>query len=156
MRDRAQDHTRLEPRGYLPYLLKHTPFPGGTSNKMTKKKQSAKPAKTRGGWLSAWLVLMMIHGLFSAFLVLYLREQNEGVSAPWVLGILFLLAVAHIIATLAIWEWKRWGLLLYSGTVAVSIAVGLVLTASQLWVFHEILPLAILGYLIKDKRPLFE
>ncbi len=98
---------------------------------------------------------MMIHGLFSAFLVLYLREQNEGVSAPWVLVILFLLAVAHIIATLAIWEWKRWGLLLYLGTVAVSIAVGLVLTATQFWVFHEVLPLAILGYLVKDKLPLF-
>jgi uncharacterized membrane protein AbrB (regulator of aidB expression) len=131
---------------------------------MAKKRQSTKPAtgkrapaaKKRGGWLSAWLVLMMIHGLFSAFLVLYLREQDEGVSAPWVLGILFLLAVAHIIATLAIWEWKRWGLLLYAGTIVVSIVVGLVLTASQLWVFHEVLPLAILGYLVKDKLPLFE
>jgi hypothetical protein len=94
---------------------------------------------------------MMIHGIFSAFLVLYLREQQDGQSPLWVLAILFALATAHIVAALAIWEWKRWGFILYGVTIVVSIVLGLILTHTQLWVFHEILPLAILGYLVKDK-----
>jgi hypothetical protein len=126
---------------------------------MTKKRPPVKkqpPAKKqRGGWLTAWLVLMMIHGIFAAFLVLYLREQKDGVSAVWVLLVLFALAVAHIVAALAIWEWKRWGLIVYAAAVIVSMVVGLILTHTQLWVFHEILPLVILGYLVKDKLPAF-
>ena len=126
---------------------------------MTKKKPPAKRQppvkKQRGGWLTAWLVLMMIHGIFAAFLVLYLREQKDGVSAVWALLVLFALAVAHIVAALAIWEWKRWGLIVYAAAVIVSMVVGLILTHTQLWVFHEILPLVILGYLVKDKLPAF-
>jgi len=126
---------------------------------MTKKRPPVRKQppvkKQRGGWLTAWLVLMMIHGIFAAFLVLYLREQKDGVSAVWVLLVLFALAVAHIVAALAIWEWKRWGLIVYAAAVIVSMVVGLILTHTQLWVFHEILPLVILGYLVKDKLPAF-
>jgi hypothetical protein len=121
---------------------------------MAKKKPPIK--KQRGGWLTAWIVLMMIHGIFAAFLVLYLREQKGGASPVWVLLVLFALATAHVIAALAIWEWKRWGLIVYAAAIVVSMVVGLILTGTQLWVFHEILPLAILGYLIKDKMNAFE
>ena len=121
---------------------------------MAKKKPPIK--KQRGGWLTAWLVLMMIHGIFAAFLVLYLREQKSGASPMWVLLVLFALAVAHIVAALAIWEWKRWGLIAYAAATIVSMVVGLILTGTQLWVFHEIIPLAILGYLVKDKLKAFE
>jgi len=122
---------------------------------MAKKKPPVK--KQRGGWLTAALVLMMIHGVFAAFLVLYLRELKDGVVSPvWVLLILFALAVAHIVAALAIWEWKRWGLILYTVTIVVSSVVGLILTHTQLWVFHEVLLLVILGYLVKDKMSAFD
>lgn len=120
---------------------------------MTKRKPVVK--KERGGWLTACLVLMMVHGIFAAFLVLYLRQQQSGASPVWVLLVLFALAVAHVVAALAIWEWKQWGLILYAAVTLVSMAVGLLLTGTQLWVFHEVLPLAILGYVIKDKTKLF-
>ena len=48
------------------------------------------------------------------------------------------------------------------GTLAVrylhhrGIAVGLVLTRTQLIVFHDIIPLVILGYLVKDKQKWFD
>jgi hypothetical protein len=38
----------------------------------------------------------------------------------------------------------------------ISIAVGLVATATQLWVFYAIIPLAILGYLMQGKWQQFE
>jgi len=119
-----------------------------------KKKPPIK--KQRSGWLTAWLVLMMIHGIFAAFLVLYLREQQSGTSPVWVLLVLFAMAAAHVIAALAIWEWKRWGLILYVAVTVVSMVVGLILTGTQLWVFHEVIPLVILGYLVKDQMKAFE
>ncbi len=121
---------------------------------MAKKRPPIK--KQRSGWLTACLVLMMIHGIFAALLVLYLREQKSGVSPVWVLLVLFALATAHIVAALAIWEWKRWGLIVYVAATVVSMVVGLILTGTQLWVFHEIIPLAILGYLVKGKLNAFE
>jgi hypothetical protein len=99
---------------------------------------------------------MMLHGIFAAFLVLYLREQGGRTAPPWVLLVLFVLASAHVVAALAIWEWKQWGLILYAVVTVVSMAVGLILSGTQLWVFHEVIPLAILGYLIKDKTKAFE
>jgi uncharacterized membrane protein AbrB (regulator of aidB expression) len=117
---------------------------------MSKK---AKPVKKeRGTWLSFWLMLIMVHGVFSAFLVWYLRVQQGESSPAWILAILFALALADIVGAIAAWHWKKWGLWLYAGSVAVGIAVGLVLSRSQLIVFHDIVPLVILGYLIRDKR----
>ena len=46
--------------------------------------------------------------------------------------------------------------MIYAISTVLGIAIGLVLTRSQLWDFHDILPLVILGYLIKDKRGYFE
>jgi hypothetical protein len=126
----------------------------GEPQPMAKKKPPIK--KQRSGWLTAFLVLMMIHGIFAAFLVLYLREQKSGVSPVWVLLVLFALATAHIVAALAIWEWKRWGLIVYVVATVVSMVVGLILTGTQLWVFHEVIPLAILGYLVRGKLNAFE
>jgi hypothetical protein len=100
---------------------------------MTKKQQEAPPE--RGCWLTGWLILMLIHGIISSLLVFYLRNQAGGDSPIW-LGLLLLVSIAIIVATVAIWYWQRWGLILY----AVSIGI---------------LPLAILGYLIKDKWAAF-
>lgn len=45
---------------------------------------------------------------------------------------------------------------MYVISTVVGIAVGLVLTRSQSIVFHDIIPLAILGWLIKDKCQWFD
>ena len=126
----------------------------GELRSMTKKKPPIK--KQRSGWLTACLVLMMLHGIFAAFLVVYLREQKGGTSPAWFLLVLFALAAARIVSALAIWEWKRWGLIVYAAATMVSIVVGLILTGTQYWVFHELVPLLILGYLVKDQTSAFE
>jgi len=115
---------------------------------MTKKPQEA--PEERGCWLTGWLILMLIHGITSSLLIFSQRNQEGGDSTVW-LGLLLLASIAIVVATVAIWYWQRWGLILYAISIGVSIVVGLVLTGTQLWVFHEIIPLAILGYLIKDK-----
>ena len=121
------------------------------------KNTSRKPAsKKRGGWLSAWLILIMIHGVLAAALIWYLRTEGNLSSPWWVWSILFILALADIVAAIAAWNWKRWGLWLYTASTGAGIVIGLVLTASQLIVFHDIIPLVILGMLIKDKHGYFD
>lgn len=106
--------------------------------------------RERSCWLSGWLILILLHGILASLLILYLRQQRADPSPAWILLILFALALADIVAAIAIWYWKRWGLVLYAVSTVIGIVVGLVLTASQLIVFHDIIPLAILGYLVKD------
>lgn len=118
---------------------------------MTKHKEGPAAPKERGTWLSLWLILVLLHGIFASGLIWYLRTQRNDPSPSWILAILFLLAVADIVAALAAWNWKKWGLWLYAVSTAADIVIGLVLTGSQLVVFHEIIPLAILGYLVRDK-----
>ena len=106
--------------------------------------------------MSAWLILIILQGIFYSFLILYLRQRRSDPSPAWILIILFALSIADVVGAIATWHWKRWGFQLYALSTAVGIAVGLLLTGSQLIVFHDIIPLAILGYLLKDKWSFFE
>jgi hypothetical protein len=98
----------------------------------------------------------MLHGVLASVLIWYLAGTDQVTKFPWTLPALFLLSLADIVAGITIWNWKKWGLWLYAISVAVGIAVGLVLTATQLIVFHEVIFLAILGYLVKDKMQYFD
>jgi membrane protein YdbS with pleckstrin-like domain len=118
---------------------------------MTKQKQAPASPRERGTWLSLWLILILLHGIFASGLIWYLRAQRSDPSPSWMLAILFVLAIADIVAAVAAWYWKKWGLWLYTISTVIGIVVGLVLTASQLIVFHDIIPLAILGYLVRNK-----
>ena len=123
---------------------------------MTTGKRARANTRERGGWLSAWLILIILQGIFYSFLILYLRQRRSDPSPAWILIILFALSIADVVGAIATWHWKRWGFQLYALSTAVGIAVGLLLTGSQLIVFHDIIPLAILGYLLKDKWSFFE
>ena len=122
----------------------------------SSKSKSTSKKKERGTWLSAWLILIALHSILYAFLILYLRGQSNEDSPVWMAIVVFVLSIVDVVAVIAIWNWKKWGLQLYAVTTVVAIAVGLMLTGTQLIVFHAILPLAILGYLIKDKWAQFE
>jgi hypothetical protein len=114
-------------------------------------KQNKKSAGIeRGGWLSAWLIFLLLHSLFSAWLIYYLRRGPSANSSLW-LALLALVAIANVVALIAIWNWQRWGLVLYVIATIASIAIGLMLTGTQMIVFQQIIPPVILGYLIKDK-----
>lgn len=119
------------------------------SKGQTKHKQAEHESRERGCWLTGWLVFIALHGIVSAYSIYYLRAQQYESAWAWVVPALFALAIADIVAVIGIWYWKRWGLKLYAVSTAVGIAVGLVVTASQLIVFHDIIPFVILGYLIK-------
>jgi len=111
--------------------------------------------KERGTLLSIWLILIALHGLFISYLLFYLRQQQGESSPSWVWAILLILALGKIVSVVGIWFWKQWGLVLYTVVVLVGIVVGLLLTGTQLIVFHDIIPFVITGFLVKDKRAYF-
>ena len=123
---------------------------------MTKSKKKQAPGKERGTWLSIWLIFIMLHGILASVLIWYLRNQGGDSSPAWVLAVLFVMAIVDVVAAILVWNWKRWGLWLYGISTVVGIVIGLVLTRSQLWVFHDIIPLVILGFLVKDKQSYFD
>jgi hypothetical protein len=125
---------------------KHTP---------TKPRQTPK-RKERGIGLTIVLVLVMIHSILTIFA--YLRYTNNPTSniAPWILTALFLAGVAKFVAAAAIWMWERWGIYLFLGATLVNVAVGILLTGTTLIAFNEILPVAILAWLVRDRMQDFK
>jgi hypothetical protein len=123
---------------------------------MSKGSGKTSHPKERGCWLTGYLIWIMFHGVLASVLVWYLAGTDQVTKFPWTLPALGLLSLADIVAGAAIWNWKKWGLWLYAISTAVGIAVGLVLTATQLIVFHDVIFLAILGYLVKDKMQFFD
>jgi hypothetical protein len=138
-------------------------------NQQQKKSNTAKPAssvkgptkkavhKQRGTLLSVLIVLIGLHGILGAY-VGYVSLKTEYVKAPWALALLTLVSVAALVAAVAIWYWKQWGITLYAVVCIVQAAVHLALTGSLLVVFYDILPVAILAYVInlQSKTKLFE
>lgn len=110
---------------------------------MTKHQQ-----KERGGWLSAWLILIMIHGVIATLLVLDALKQQYAPSKPLIMASLIFISIAAVIAAIAIWYWKKWGLYLYAIAIVVGMATHLVMTGSLLILFYDIIPPVILAYLL--------
>jgi hypothetical protein len=120
-----------------------------------KPKQNTHP-KERGTWLTVWLILMVVWSIGGTILLWYYRNQETTTIFSWAIPALVLLNLADIVGVAAIWFWKRWGLTLILITTGLAIAVGLIVTRSQLIAFHEIIPLVILGFLVKPHQKQFE
>jgi hypothetical protein len=56
------------------------------------------------------------------------------------------------------WYWKQWGIYLYAVVCIVQAVVHLMLTGQMMVMFYDILPVAVLAYIInlQSKRQLFE
>jgi len=133
------------------------------SNPSTKpttnvKGSAKKPVhKQRGTLLSVLIVLIGLHGMLGAYIG-YATMKTAYAKVPWVLPVLTLVSVAAIVAAVAIWYWKQWGIYLYAVVCIAQAAVHLMLTGSLMVVFYDILPVAILAYVInlQAKNKLFE
>lgn len=124
-------------------------------NKTTSKKHKKAQPKERGLGTSIVLILMLLHGIFGTILYYSVRSQSATLDRPVVISLMVLHSVLNIIAVLGIWNWKKWGMQLYAASTLLAIVVGLISTG--MWsVFYFVLPLAILGYLMRTKWDYFE
>jgi hypothetical protein len=134
-----------------------------TANKSTKPVSKAKgtskqPAKKeRGGFLTILLVLIFLHSLLATAMA-YSTLQEQYRSTSWVLPALALASLAGIVAAVGMWFWKKWGIYLYVAISITAAVVHILLTGSTMVVFYDLIPVAILGYVItlQSKNNLFE
>jgi predicted MFS family arabinose efflux permease len=127
------------------------------SNDYKKKPiEKKKPRKERGFWLTFALVVMAVHGVFAAFLY-YSPTLSPAptIQRPWILGLMVVHSLANIVAAVGIWYWKKWALYVYAASTVIALVVGLM--SVGIWsVFYMVLPLAIVGWLLRTKWDYFE
>jgi hypothetical protein len=140
------------------------------SSQTNAAKQSAKPVskgkvlagkkvkKVRGGLLTFLLVVIFLHGTLASLLAYSSLKQEYTSSSTWVLAVLSLISLACIIAAVGMWFWKRWAIYLYTAACAIAGGVHLILTGSGLVMIYDMIPVAILAYVInlQNKQNLFE
>lgn len=138
-------------------------------NQQQKKSSNSKPApnvkasakkpvhKERGTLLSVLYVLIALHGVLGAYIG-FVTMKTEYVKTPWALPVLTLVSLAAIVAAVGMWYWKQWGIYLYAVVCIVQAVVHLMLTGQMMVMFYDILPVAVLAYIInlQSKRQLFE
>ncbi len=112
--------------------------------------------KERGLWLSIWLILIVLMNLMTLVLIVDRVKQPEAMSFPYLMTALLVFSAAKVVAAIGIWVWERWALYVYAGAVIGTMVIGLMLTGELLFAFNEILPIAILGWMLKDKYNYFD
>jgi hypothetical protein len=113
------------------------------------------PVKERGTVLTIFLVLIALHGILAGILYYTERMDNSTLDRPWILSLMVVHSLANVVAAVGIWYWKRWGLYVYSASTVLGVVVGLL--AIGAWsLFYMILPLVILGWVLRTKWGNFE
>ena len=124
------------------------------SSTANRKKAQQKPHKTRGTWLTIALVVIVLHGLLAAVFYAAARLDTSYMTRPWAVSLMSIHFLANVVAAIGIWYWQKWGLYVYAGSAILALVVGLVTIG--IWsAFYMVLPLAILGWLLRTKWDYF-
>lgn len=106
----------------------------------------------RGGLLTAAIVIMAIHGVFNTVALLLIRKSEYYNPPPWLWAAAFGVGIATIVAAVALWYWKRWGLYLYLAAAVASGIVGVITFPSFGIAFYNLIPVAILGWILNSQK----
>jgi len=124
----------------------------------SKKSHHQPVHKERGILITAAVVVVIIHGLLMLGIIYgqqYLR-QADGPPTWFVLSTIGA-AIADVVAGIALWRWKKWGLTLYFVATLIVIGLGILATGyGMMWAFSRIIPFAIVGYIIRSRWQYFE
>jgi len=103
---------------------------------------------SRGGWLTSWLVLIIVANLIAEFYYLtrpdFFLERYPRLS-PGGLGFLRAASLANIAFLVAIWNWRRAGVWAFVALALLLFAVSLYIGVSLL---HSVLSLVGPGILV--------
>jgi hypothetical protein len=121
----------------------------GKRGKVVKQKP-----KVRGTVLTILLVIMGLHGLIAGYFYYAYRMADASLDRPWILGLMAIHFFANVIAAVGIWYWKKWALYVYAASTILALVVGLI--SVGIWsVFYMVLPLAIMGWVLRTKWSYF-
>ena len=113
------------------------------------------PRPERGALLTIAIILVVLHGAFFTALSYSVIKGEELIPAPVLLGLLFLCSVATVVAGIAMWYWKRWGIYLYVIAGVATAVVFLMRTGSVWMLFGAFIPMVIVGYILQPRLKYF-
>ena len=135
-----------------------TTHPKNKNENHSAPSKPVKQVKKERGWLLATaIIIITLHGILATYLISTYPSSQVYVPRPYILPILIANAFIDVVAGIAMWFWKRWGVILFGISAVISAAIGLVFTGQLMVIFYQLIPFAILGYIIalKDKRQYF-
>ena len=106
---------------------------------MSMSHKAKQQAPHRTSLQTAALVYVILHG----FIFWAIARSMPSEETTLALILFALTALASVIAGVAMWNWKRWGLYLYVGASLALAGVVLLKTISLMMVFGVLLPMAI-------------
>jgi hypothetical protein len=142
-------------------------FSGGNEAEMSKAHRKHPPRgkgkkrevkRERSIWLTLAIAFVILHS-FLVLGIIYGNNLLTGADVPptWFVLSLIGAAILDIIAGVALWKWKKWGLTLYLVGTAIVIVLGILATgAAMMWSFSRLLPFVIVGYIVRSKWEMFE
>ncbi len=120
----------------------------------TSNKKKAPVKKEHGVILTIVLIVMALHGIAAAYLY-YSMSTAPQVQRPWILGMMVVHFLANIAAAAGIYYWKKWGLYVYAASTIIALVAGLI--SIGIWsVWYMLLPLVIIGWLLRSKWSYFD
>jgi hypothetical protein len=128
------------------------------SNKSAPAKTNtqAKPAKQRNLLLTIALILVILHAILVLGLFWFGAPETQRAVGSIALWLTVLSALGDVVAAVAMWFWKKWGIYLY-GIATIAGGIGAMLaTGSMLFLFGAILPAIVVLYIVAMQRNKFE
>jgi hypothetical protein len=124
-------------------------------SKLQHKSSQHEHAPERGALLTVAIILVVLHGAFFTALSYSVIKGDGLIAAPVLLGLLLLCSAATVVAGVAMWFWKRWGIYLYV-VAGVGTAVVFLMRTGSIWMmFGAFLPLVIVGYILQPRLKYF-
>ncbi len=123
---------------------------------MSKSMSQAKPVKRRSTLLTIALIIVILHGLVMAAIYWTVVPDAQRTIGNIALWVMFLAAAADVVAGVAMWYWKRWGIYLYGVASAVSAIVAVLAAGDLVLLFGALLPAIIVLYIVVAERAKFE
>ena len=131
------------------------PKQSARSSKSKAQQKSKKKTKVRSIWVTIFLALMVLHGIFATYLFYTLRTQEAMLEKPMILSLMVLHSLANILAAVGIWYWKKLGLYVYAASTILGVVIGYI-SVGAYSLFYMALPIIILGYLLRMHWDYFE
>jgi hypothetical protein len=130
------------------------PAPSAQPTK-TAQSASAAPKRQRSTLLTVFLILIIVSGIVEAAVYIGQRRSDAVLTAPVLLALGIVHALANIAAAFGIWNWKKWGLYVYAASGVLGVIVGTIAVGVGA-VFAGVLPVIIIAYLVKAHWSWFE
>ena len=129
------------------------PFPDQTMNSQGTPEHE----KKRGGFLTAWLILILIYNLLFALIYFLARDFMVfflGIP-PWSIYSLGALSLLIALSVVFLFKWKKWAFFLLCGSTLIAIIINLISNPGLMGLTGLLGPV-ILYLILRPKWHMFE